>query len=102
MDEPESKVDEGPDRRKMPWLTMTVSLLSFLLFFGLVVVMIYLNRVYYQSPDEEARRLQVLEELRAADRKTLEGYGKTPKGYRIPIERAMELMEGTRRTPEKP
>jgi hypothetical protein len=92
MSEPATKSNDGPDRRGLPIVTMLGAALSFFLFVVLVGVMFYINKQFYAPRDDIAERAKLLKELRDGDQTTLTSYGKTDKGYRVPIDRAILLV----------
>jgi hypothetical protein len=81
-----------PDRRAMPVVTMIGAVLVFFLFVLLVVIMFGITKRFYTPVDESADRQKQMKELREADRAILTSYGKSDKGYRVPIDRAMQLV----------
>src|SRR5260370_40032429 len=106
MSDPTTTPNEGPDRGRLPVVTMVGAALGFFLFAGLVWVMFLLNKQFYKPHDENVERQKQLKELRDADQATLTSYGKTetPGRCRIPIDRAMEKLraERNKQNEEKP
>jgi hypothetical protein len=90
MTDPSTNSHEGPDRGRLPVVTMLGAALSFFLFVVLVGLMYYIAK---PAPNDDiAERTRQLKELRDSDQATLNSYGKTDKGYRVPIDRAIELL----------
>jgi len=92
MTEPTPNSHEGPDRGRLPVVTMLGAALSFFLFVVLVGLMFYVARQFFTPSNDIAERAGQLKELRDSDQATLNSYGKTDKGYRVPIDRAIELL----------
>lgn len=106
MSDPVTDPPEGPNRGRLPVVTMLAALLSFFLFAGLVWVMYYLNRQFYKPQDVNAARQSQLRELKEAEQATLNTADKTevPGRFRIPINKAIQkiIVERNEQNQEKP
>src|SRR4051794_28220553 len=94
MSDPTTTLHEGPDRGRLPIITMIGAGLSFFLFAGLVWVMFYLNKQFYKPQDVNHERQKQLKELKDAEQATLNSHDKTevPGRFRIPISKAMHKL----------
>lgn len=93
MAEPAAAPEEGPDRGQMPVVTMVGAALSFFLFALLCWLMWYFVNQRYKPYDEGADRTKQRLELQEADRATLTAApSKGERLYRIPIDKAMQLV----------
>ncbi len=93
MTEPATHSIEGPHRGHLPVVTMVGALLAFFLFVLLVWVMWYFVNQKYTPHDDSVERIKQRTETQSADQNTLSTFGKTDTGkYRIPINRAMQLI----------
>jgi hypothetical protein len=93
MAEPTAPTPEGPDRGQLPVVTMIGAALSFFLFALLCWLMWYFVSQRYRPYDEVADKTKQRLELQEADRATLTaGPSKGERFYRIPIDKAMQLV----------
>ena len=87
-------------RRERPWATIVGVCGSFFAFVLMVLAMQFFSAGGPTPPADEKTPQQKIKELEDADRQTLTTYGtvdQKKKVYRVPIDRAMELVarEGT-------
>lgn len=94
MSDPTTTPHEGPDRGRLPIVTMIGAGLSFFLFAALVWMMFYLNKQFYKPQDVNVERQKQLKELKDAEQSTLTSYDRTevPGRFRIPINKAMQKV----------
>ena len=87
---------EMPEPPRIPWVTMLTAVLILFVFAGLIAVVMVVGTV----PSTAVSGEQQLQELRARERDLLDNYGYDPqtKTFRIPIERAMNILGDEGRT----